>query len=52
MLLHKILLTYCEIDRKKLLKFKVEGREIAKILRTINSNSERSEQLLVTEYFF
>ena len=48
----KIVLTYCE---KKLLKFEAEGREFAKmfdITRTIYSNSERSEQFLVTECFF
>ena len=38
---------------KKLLKFKAEGRRIFKnieITRTIYSNSERSEQFLVTEW--
>jgi hypothetical protein len=34
----------CSSDREKLLKFEAEGREFAKILRTICSNSERSEQ--------
>ena len=44
----------CSSDREKLLmKFEAEGREFAKffeITRTIYSNSERSEQFLVTEY--
>ena len=35
----KIVLTYCEIkyssDQEKLLKFKAEGREFAKILRSL-----------------
>ena len=55
----KIVLTYCEkkcsSDGEKLFKFEAEGREFAKIFeitRTIYSNSERSEQFLVTEYFF
>ena len=34
----------CSSDREKLLKFEAEGREF--------SNSERSEQFLVTECFF
>jgi hypothetical protein len=41
-------------DPEKLLKFEAEGREFAKFLeitRTIYSNSERSEQVLVTECF-
>ena len=41
-------------DWEKLLKFEAEGQEFAKILRklgTIYSNSERSEQFLVTECF-
>ena len=38
--------------RAYLLKFEAEGREFAKFLRTIYSNSERSEQFLVTECFF
>ena len=45
----------CSSDREKLLKFEAEGREFAKIFeitRTIYSNSERSEQFLVTECFF
>ena len=51
----KIVLTNCEkkkcsSDREKLLKFEAEGREFAKVL--IYSNSERSEQFLVTECFF
>ena len=51
----KIVLTYCSSDREKLLKFEAEGREFAnnfEITRTICSNSERSEQFLVTECFF
>ena len=44
----KIVLTYCEknfpSDREKLLKFEAEGREF--------TNSERSEQFLVTECVF
>ena len=39
-------------DREKLLKFDAEGQEFAKkilITRTIYSNSESSEQFLVTE---
>ena len=53
----KIVLTYfeknCSSDREKLLKFEVEGREFAKILRSLEQfNSERSEQFLVTECFF
>ena len=42
-------------DREKTLKFEAEGREFKKkieITRTIYSNSESSEQLLVTEFFF
>ena len=45
----------CSSDQEKLLKFEAEGREFAKffeITRTIYSNSERSEQFLVTECFF
>ena len=46
----------CSSDREKVSKFEAEGREYAKILRsvdrTIYSNSERSEQFLVTECFF
>ena len=45
----------CACDREKLLKFEAEGREFAKnfeITKTIYSNSERSEQFLVTECFF
>ena len=41
----------CSSNREKLLKFEAEGREFAKkfeITRTIYSNSERSEQFLVT----
>ena len=51
----KIVLAYCEKncsnDREKLLKFEAKGQEVLKILeitRTIYSNSERSEQFLVT----
>ena len=40
----------CSSDREKNLKFKAEGQEF-KITRTISSNSERSEQFLVTECF-
>ena len=54
----KIVLTYCEkncsSDREKLLKFEAEDREFAKVLRslkTINSNNERSEQLLKQNAF-
>ena len=39
-------------DREKLLKSKAEGREFAKITRTIFSKSERSEHFLVTKCFF
>ena len=46
----------CSSDREKLLKFVAEGREFAKILRSLNrtiySNRERSEQFLVTKCFF
>ena len=45
----------CSSDREQLLKFEAEGREFSKnfeIRRTIYSNSERSEQFLVTECFF
>ena len=42
----------CSSDREKLLKFEAEGREFAKFLRSIYSNSERSEQFLLTECFF
>ena len=41
----------CFSDREKLLKFKAEGREFSKFLRSLvqfYSNSERSEQFLVT----
>ena len=56
----KIVLTYCEkkcsSDRQKLLKFEAAGREFPKFLRSLEyviySNSERSEQFMVTEYFF
>ena len=43
----KIVLTYCE---KKILKFETEGQEF-EITRRIYSNSDRSEQFLVTECF-
>ena len=43
----KIVLTYCEksysSDREELLKFEAEGRKFAKKLRSIYSNSDRSE---------
>ena len=45
----------CSSDRDKLLKFENEGRGICKLVeitRTIYSNSERSEQFVVTECFF
>jgi hypothetical protein len=43
----------CSSDREKLFKFEAEGREFAKFLRfEIYSNSEGSEQVLVTECFF
>ena len=44
----------CSSDREKLLKFEAQGQEFAKSmrsLRTIDSNSERSEQFSVTELF-
>ena len=41
----------CSSDREKLLKFEAEAQEF-EITRTIYSNSERSEQFLVTECFF
>ena len=45
----------CSTDREKLLKFEAEGQEFAEFLssldRTIYSNSEKSEQFLVTECF-
>ena len=39
---------------KKLLKFKAEGREFAKFLRSLGQfiQTERSEQFLVTDWFF
>ena len=40
----------CSSDGEKLLKFEAEGREFAKSLRYY-SNSERSEQFLVTEWW-
>ena len=45
----------CSSDREKNLKFEAEGRELEKILRSLEqfpSNSEKSEQCLVTECFF
>ena len=46
---------HCSSDQEKHLKFEAEGREFAKFLRSLNrtiySNSERSEQDLVTECF-
>ena len=39
--------------REKLLKFEAKGREFSKFVRSLEQlNSERSEQFLVTEYFF
>ena len=45
---------HCSSDWEKLLKIKAEGQEFSKILitGTIYWNSERSEQFLVTDYFF
>ena len=34
----------CSSDREKLLKFEAEGGEFGKILRSIYSNSEKSEK--------
>ena len=42
----------CSRDREKIVKFEAEGREFANFLRSIYSNSERSEQCLVTEWSF
>ena len=44
----KIVLNYCE---KKIVLL-IEKNILRSLYRTINSNSERSEQFLVTEYFF
>ena len=44
----------CSSDQERLLEFESEGSEFAKdfeITRTIYSNCERSEQILVREYF-
>ena len=41
----------CFSDREKLLKFEAEGREFAKILRSLEQFSGRSEQFLVKECF-
>ena len=45
----------CSSDREKVFKFEAEGQEFAKNLRSLNrmifSNIERSEQLLVTDFF-
>ena len=44
----------CSSDQEKLLEFEAEGREFAKILRSLNifcSNSEKSEQFFVKECF-
>ena len=44
----------CSSDREKLLKFKAEGREFAKILISLEQfvrTVKRSEQFLVTECF-
>ena len=39
-------------NREKLLKFEAESQEFSKFLRSLeHSNSERSEQVLVTECF-
>ena len=47
------LIKNCSSDREKLLEFEAEGQEFAKILISLDiySNSERSEQFLVTECF-
>ena len=45
----------CSGDRENLLKNEAEGQDFVKIFEitgTIYSNSERSEQFLVTECFF
>ena len=45
----------CSSDQEKNLKFEAEGQESAKISISLGqfcSNSERSEQLLVTECYF
>ena len=45
---------HCSSDREKISKFETAGRGFAKVLRsqtTICSNSETSEQCLVTECF-
>ena len=46
----------CSSDREKLLKFKAEGREFAKNLRSleqfIQTVKGQTEQFLVTECFF
>ena len=43
-------------DREKILNFKAEGREFAKFLKSLEQFiqicSERTEQFLVTEFFF
>ena len=41
----------CSSGQEKLLKLEAEGREFAKILRTIYLNSERSEQFLKQNAF-
>ena len=41
----------CSSDREKVLKFEAEGREFAKVLRSLEQfikNSEKTEQFLVT----
>ena len=45
----------CSSDGEKNLKFETEGREFVKILRSLEQFVQtvtRSEQFLVTEYFF
>ena len=46
----------CSSNREKLLKFKAEGREFVKFLRSLEQfirtvNGQNSEQCLVTEFF-
>ena len=44
----------CSSDSEKKLKFEAEGREFAKCLKSLEQfiHSEKSEQFLVTKYFF
>ena len=42
----------CSSDRENLLKLRLRICKIFEIIRAIYSNSERSEQFLVTEWFF